>query len=87
MLHAPLLLLLDEPDTGLDQEGQALIDALLAEHCERGGSALFTTHQLERALQLSHTMVILSKGRIAYQHESAALTVAALQQIMPGSST
>jgi heme ABC exporter ATP-binding subunit CcmA len=81
MLHAPSLLLLDEPDTGLDQEGHALIDGLLAEHNDQGGSAIFTTHQLERSLQLSNKIVILGKGRVAYQHESTSLTVAALQQI------
>lgn len=81
MLHTPPLLLLDEPDTGLDQEGHELIDGLLAEHAERGGSAIFTTHQLERALQLSNKIVILGKGRVTYQHDSASLTVAALQQI------
>ena len=49
LLHPTGLLLLDEPDTGLDQEGQTLIDALLQEHVGRGGTVVFTTHQLERA--------------------------------------
>ncbi|MBO0782757.1 MAG: heme ABC exporter ATP-binding protein CcmA [Ktedonobacteraceae bacterium] len=79
LLHAPSLLLLDEPDTGLDQEGHALVDALLAEHIARGGSALFTTHQYERALALSDRLVILSNGRIVYQQDSRNLDLATLQ--------
>jgi heme ABC exporter ATP-binding subunit CcmA/heme exporter protein CcmB len=64
LLHRPLLLLLDEPDSGLDQEGQALIDMLLAEHIQQGGSVLLTTHQRERALRSGNQIVMLANGRI-----------------------
>ncbi len=80
MVHDPHLLLLDEPDTGLDQEGQHLINDLLAEHRTRGGSVIFTTHQLEQALELSDRIVMLRHGRIAYRQESADLTLQALQE-------
>lgn len=80
MVHDPHLLLLDEPDTGLDQEGQRLINDLLAEHRTRGGSVIFTTHQLEQALELSDRIVMLRHGRIAYRQESADLTLQALQE-------
>lgn len=81
LLHAPHLLLLDEPDTGLDQTGYALIDALLAEHCAQGGSLLFTTHQLERALLLSDQLAILAGGRVVYQQATAVLTLEDLRQV------
>ena len=81
LLHTPHLLLLDEPDTGLDQEGQTLIDALLQEHTERKGTTLFTTHQLERALNLGTRVVLLNKGRIVYQHETISLTLEELQRV------
>ena len=74
LLHAPSLLLLDEPDTGLDQNGNQLVQALLDEHTARGGSMLFTTHNLERALAWSDCIVILAGGRVVYQHETANLT-------------
>ena len=81
LLHRPSLLLLDEPETGLDQEGHALIETLLVEHGEQGGSTLFTTHQLERALALSDSMVILQNGRIIYKHETKSLALHALQEV------
>ena len=81
LLHTPHLLLLDEPDTGLDQEGQTLIDALLQEHTERTGTTLFTTHQLERALHLGTQVVLLNKGRIVYQHETVSLALEELQHV------
>jgi len=73
LLHAPELLLLDEPETGLDQEGLALLAELLHEHHARGGTLLFTTHDLEAAQGSSDCMVLLSKGRVVYQQETAGL--------------
>lgn len=73
LLHAPDLLLLDEPETGLDQEGLALLAELLREHHERGGTLLFTTHDLENARGRSDRVALLSRGRVAYQQETASL--------------
>ncbi len=70
LLHSPTLLLLDEPETGLDQEGNILAEHLLTAYTQQGGTVLFTTHQLERALQLSDQIVMLANGRIAYQCEA-----------------
>lgn len=64
LLHTPPLLLLDEPDTGLDTEGVALIEQLLNAHTQHGGTTLFTTHQLERARQLGDRLVTLVNGRV-----------------------
>ena len=64
LLHSPRLLLLDEPETGLDTEGTELIEALWTEHTAQGGTTLFTTHQQERALALSDCAVLLKDGKI-----------------------
>lgn len=40
-----LLWILDEPLTGLDVQGVALLENLLHEHTERGGLVVMTTHQ------------------------------------------
>ena len=81
LLHSPRLLLLDEPDTGLDQEGQGLVDALLGEHSQQGGSSIFTTHQLERAAGLSDSIVMLKRGRVIYQQETQSLTTQEIQRV------
>jgi heme ABC exporter ATP-binding subunit CcmA len=80
LLHQPRLLLLDEPDTGLDQAGHALVDTLLDEHMQSGGSVLFTTHQLERALALGERVMLLARGRIVYERATTQLTLSELQQ-------
>jgi heme ABC exporter ATP-binding subunit CcmA len=71
LLHTPQLLLLDEAATGLDQEGLELLTSLLQEHRQNGGTILFTTHDLEAAIQHSDQIVILSQGRVAYQQGTA----------------
>jgi heme ABC exporter ATP-binding subunit CcmA len=81
LLHSPQVLLLDEPDTGMDQQGHELIDTLLAEHTAQGGCTLFTTHQLERALSVSDHIIILAAGRIVFQRATAALDLETLQRI------
>ncbi len=64
LLHSPRLLLLDEPDTGLDEQGNDLLEALLDEHVAQGGAALLATHQLAHALKLGDSVVTLDNGRI-----------------------
>jgi heme ABC exporter ATP-binding subunit CcmA len=80
LLHAPPLLLLDEPDTGLDEEGHQLIEDVLAEHSAQGGTVLFTTHQLERALKLGDSLVMLGKGRVVFQAQTAGLELNRMRQ-------
>jgi ABC-type multidrug transport system ATPase subunit len=66
-LHFPQILLLDEPDAGLDEEGKILLETLLDEHTSSSGTILFTTHHLELAQKLSNRIVTLSGGRIIHQ--------------------
>jgi heme exporter protein A len=73
LLHSPHILLLDEPDAGLDDEGIALLEELLREHAERGGTTLFTTHSFERALKFSDQICMLSGGRVVYQQATTGL--------------
>src|SRR6185312_13602298 len=80
LLHSPRLLLLDEADAGLDQEGDKLVETFLAEQTAQGGSVLFTTHQFERALRLSDRIVIIAKGSVVYQGETKLLGLEGIQQ-------
>jgi heme exporter protein A len=80
LVHSPRLLLLDEPDTGLDEQGNELLEALLHEHVERGGTTLFTTHNLDRALKLSDRIGMLAGGRVVYQQETGGLELGGVRQ-------
>jgi heme exporter protein A len=80
LLHSPRLLLLDEPDTGLDQEGHELVTRLITEHKAGGGGVFFTTHQIERAMELSDGILLLKGGRVALRQRTQAVEADALQR-------
>ena len=73
LLHSPQLLLLDEPDAGLDDEGIELLEELIRERAEQGGTTLFTTHNFERAVKFSDQICMLSGGRVVYQQVTTGL--------------
>ncbi len=78
LLHAPDVLLLDEPYTGLDQDAaQTLDDLLRAAHAE-GRTIIMTTHQLERVPSLASRVLILSRGVIGYDAPVVSLDALAL---------
>ncbi len=61
LLHDPPLLLLDEPDTGLDLAAFALLETLLIGDAR---TVLMTTHNLRQAARLCDRYAILAGGRI-----------------------
>jgi ABC-type multidrug transport system ATPase subunit len=74
-------LLLDEPDTGLDEEAGALLTALLRERTATGKTTIFTTHQLARGLSLAGRALVLVGGRVVHEgmaHATSADQVRAL---------
>lgn len=72
-LHDPELLLLDEPETGLDQQGIAmLMDTLKAVGASRR-TIVMTTHSIERGLKFCTQVAILFRGSISYRESAANL--------------
>jgi heme exporter protein A len=71
-LHAPDLLLLDEPFTGLDQEGVERLQEKLAALSRAGHAIVLATHDVDRVQPIATIVAILHRGRIAWTHEGAA---------------
>lgn len=65
VLHDPAILLLDEPYTGLDAHGSALLDALIAEWQAQGRTIIAALHDLPRAASLCKRALILGSGKLA----------------------
>ncbi|MEE8593233.1 MAG: heme ABC exporter ATP-binding protein CcmA [Candidatus Bipolaricaulota bacterium] len=78
IIHKPDLMLLDEPYAGLDQESAAMLEVLLDAVRGEARTVIMTTHNLERGLSRADRVVILAKGRIAFEAPSLSLT---LQQL------
>jgi len=64
LIHQPSVLLLDEPTTGLDVEGVALLTRIVKEEAERGAVVVLIAHDPTLAERLGATTVRLDRGRV-----------------------
>ena len=65
ILHEPLVMLLDEPHTGLDPEAAAMLDRLLGQVAGEGRTVVMTSHDLQRAASLANRVDVLAGGVMA----------------------
>jgi ABC-2 type transport system ATP-binding protein len=65
LIHDPVLLVLDEPFSGLDPVGIATMSAVLRERAAAGVAVLFSSHQLDLVEDICEDVVIIERGRIA----------------------
>ncbi len=72
LLHAPPVLLLDEPSTGLDPGARRDLVGALASLSRAGTAVLLTTHLFEEA-EAAHRVGILDRGRLLALDTPAAL--------------
>jgi len=81
VLHNPTIMLLDEPETGLDQQAISMLwQRLPAEKGEKR-TTILTTHNLERGLEICDSLLILNRGEIIYQTSNKANDVEELKRI------
>ena len=73
LLHRPAVLLADEPETGLDPEGVAMLDALALR--APGLTVIAATHRVDRVESWATGVVRLDHGRVA--EDTASITVEA----------
>jgi heme exporter protein A len=81
ILHDPPVLLLDEPDTGLDQSSSEMLHGLITRLGTANRAILLTTHNLERALAWADSVCILVGGKIVYEAPTQGLDGATLRQV------
>lgn len=80
LMHKPSIMLLDEPETGLDRHASSTLKEILRSFNGDGRTVIMTTHSLESGLEMGTRMVILSGGRVAYEEPRQGLSLAALQE-------
>ncbi len=73
LINDPMLLILDEPTTGLDPQMRHVIWQQLRGLKGRGLTMVLTTHYMEEAQQLCDSVIIMDKGRILRIGEPLAL--------------
>ena len=74
LIHAPGLLFLDEPSTGMDPQNRAnLWEHIARLRTERGTTIVLTTHYLEEADSMAERVVVIDHGEIIADDPPAVL--------------
>jgi ABC-2 type transport system ATP-binding protein len=82
LMHAPQVVFLDEPSTGLDPQARLFVWEKVRELRADGITVVLTTHDMEEAAALADRVGIMDHGRLL-----ALDTPAALTRSLPGSAT
>jgi heme exporter protein A len=69
LLHDPPVLLLDEPDTGLDVAAFAFVEDLVTAPKR---TVVLTTHNLSTGLRLGTRVAILARGSLVYRQDQVS---------------
>jgi ABC-2 type transport system ATP-binding protein len=64
LLHDPALIILDEPQSGLDPVNMVLVRNLLRELKEEGKTILLSTHMMGEAERMADDIILIHKGRV-----------------------
>ncbi|MFC1971832.1 ATP-binding cassette domain-containing protein, partial [Chloroflexota bacterium] len=81
VLHNPTIMLLDEPETGLDQQAISMLWQRLPTEKGEKRTTILTTHNLERGLEICDCLLIMNRGKIIYQTSNKANDVEELKRI------
>jgi ABC-2 type transport system ATP-binding protein len=79
LVHAPKLIILDEPFTGLDAGSARQVKNVLRDHVRCGGTVIMTTHILEVAERMADRIGVIAGGRLIAEGTLAELRARAGQ--------
>lgn len=78
------ILVMDEPEAGLDERSRRGFQSLLARLKAQGKTVLLVTHDMDEVARLADRVVLLAGGRIAAQGSPAQVFRAAREGAAPG---
>jgi ABC-2 type transport system ATP-binding protein len=82
LMHAPQVIFLDEPSTGLDPQARLFVWDRVRELRDGGVTVVLTTHDMDEAAELTDRVAIMDHGKLL-----ALDTPRALTRSLPGSAT
>ena len=90
LMHEPQLLLLDEPESGLDSRSVSHLDNIVEEYRSSGRTILMTTHIIEHALEISDRAIVITNGYVHVESTATPLNksniVSAYSHTLPKTS-
>lgn len=60
----PRLWLLDEPHSGLDEQGRMVIDELVVQAAQSGATVIVASHEVDRVSELAARTIVVAGGRV-----------------------
>jgi len=88
LAHEPDLVILDEPFSGLDPVNQQSLELLIRGLAKRGATVIFSTHVMAHAERLCERVVLLAKGRKAFEGSvDEARSAAPTRLVLEGGAT
>ena len=73
LIHAPRLLMMDEPFVGLDPKAAHTVKEIMRKFCDNGGAIFFSTHVLEVAEKLCDKVAIIRGGKLVISGPTEAV--------------
>jgi ABC-2 type transport system ATP-binding protein len=67
LLHDPELIILDEPQSGLDPVNMVLVRNLLRELSQEGKTILLSTHMMAEAEKMADEIILIHRGQVVLQ--------------------
>jgi ABC-2 type transport system ATP-binding protein len=64
LVHAPRVLLLDEPTAGVDPQSRERLHVTIEQQARAGAAVLLSTHDMDEAERLCARIVLLDEGRM-----------------------
>jgi len=74
LIHAPKLMILDEPFMGLDPKASLMLKNIMGEMCRNGSAIFFSTHVLDVAEKLCNKIAIIKNGTLVISGDTEKLT-------------
>jgi ABC-2 type transport system ATP-binding protein len=81
IVHAPKLLLLDEPTVGVDAESRALVYEGIEQLKREGAAIVCSTHVPHEAARLADRVIVMARGRVTSARTRAALLEGSLDNV------
>lgn len=81
IIHDPVIMFLDEPFTGLDQQGREDFIRLILQCRDQGKTVIMASHDLQLGIELCDRAAILKAGKMVYLQDVAHISKNDFRQI------
>ena len=81
LIHNPVLLLLDEPFTGLDRSAAATLTGYIGRHKSEGGATILVTHDLEMGYSVADELAVLTNGKLLWRKNSHDISLEEFKKV------